>query len=51
MKLDHTTIRGIIAFLGAIAIIIRPADIAVIMPAVLGLIGAINIIRDPASPP
>ena len=47
MKLDNTTMRGTIAVIGAIAIIIRPADIAVIMPAVLALIGAINIIRTP----
>jgi hypothetical protein len=47
MKLDNTTIRGAIAVIAAIAIIIRPQDIAVIMPAVLGLIGAINIVRQP----
>jgi hypothetical protein len=47
MKLDNTTIRGAIAVIGAIAIIIRPQDIVTIMPAVLGLIGAINIVRNP----
>ena len=47
MKLDNTTFRGIISVIGAIAIIYRPADIAIIVPAVLALIGAINIIRDP----
>ena len=47
MKLDNTTIRGAIAVIGAIAIIIRPSEIAVIMPAVLALIGTINIIRNP----
>lgn len=47
IKFDNTTWRGIIAVVGAIAIIVRPSDIAVIVPAVLGLIGAINIVRQP----
>lgn len=47
IQFDNTTWRGIIAVVGAIAIIIRPQDIAVIIPAVLGLIGTINIVRTP----
>jgi uncharacterized membrane protein YkvA (DUF1232 family) len=47
MKLDNTTWRGLIAVIGAMAIILKPADIAIIVPAVLGLIGTINIIREP----
>ena len=47
MTLDNTTWRGIIAIIGAIAIVLKPDQIAVILPAVLGLIGTINVIRQP----
>ena len=47
MKLDNTTIRGAIGIIGAIAIVLKPQDIAVIVPAVMGLIGAINFVRNP----
>lgn len=40
---QESTWRGLIALAGAVAIAVRPADIAVILPAILGLIGAINV--------
>lgn len=43
---SNTTWRGIIAVTGAIAIVIRPDQIAIIIPAYLTLIGAINIARE-----
>ena len=47
MNLYHnSTWRGIIAIIGAVAIIIEPDKIAVIVPAILALIGAINVIRE-----
>ena len=48
MKILHnSTWRGVIAIIGAVAIIIKPDQITVIIPAILALIGAINVIRDP----
>lgn len=48
MKILHnSTWRGCIAIIGAVAIIIKPDQITVIIPAILALIGAINVIRDP----
>jgi hypothetical protein len=47
MKLDNTTFRGLIAIIGAAAIIWKPDQIAVIVPAVLTLIGTINVVRNP----
>jgi hypothetical protein len=43
---QNSTWRGIIALVGAVAIVIRPNDIAVIIPAILTLIGSVNVIRD-----
>jgi hypothetical protein len=51
MKLDNTTIRGLIAVIGAIALVIRPDKIAEITAAVFSLSGTINIIRNPNPPP
>lgn len=47
MKLNqNSTWRGIIAIIGAVAIIIEPDKITVIVPAILALIGAINVARE-----
>lgn len=40
---QESTWRGIIALIGSVAIAVRPDQIAVILPAILGLIGAINV--------
>ena len=45
--LHNSTWRGLIAIIGAVAIILKPDQITVIIPAILALIGAINVIRDP----
>ena len=45
--LDNSTWRGLIAIIGAVAIVWKPDQITVILPAVLGLIGTINVVRQP----
>ena len=44
---QNSTWRGIIAIIGAVAIIIRPDAITEIVPAMMILIGSINFIRNP----
>ena len=43
---QNSTWRGIIALVGAVAICIRPDEITVIVPAILAMIGTINVVRD-----
>lgn len=50
MKLDNTTIRGLILVVAAVALIIRPDHIAEIVSAAFTLVGMINIIRNPSPP-
>jgi hypothetical protein len=50
MKLDNTTIRGLIAVIGAIALVVRPDKIVEINAAIFSLIGMINIVRNPTPP-
>lgn len=40
---QESTWRGLIAIIGAVAIAVRPSDISVLLPAILVLIGAINV--------
>jgi hypothetical protein len=42
----NSTWRGLIAIIGAVAIVWKPDQISVIVPAILSMIGTINVIRD-----
>jgi hypothetical protein len=48
MNFHHnSTWRGLIAIIGAVAISLKPDQITVIVPAILALIGTINVVREP----
>ena len=43
---QESTWRGAILLIGAVAIVLRPDEIEKIVPAVLALVGAINVMKD-----
>ena len=48
MNFTHnSTWRGLIAIIGAVAIVWKPDQISVIVPAILAMIGTINVVREP----
>ena len=50
MKLDNTTVRGLILVIASIALAIRPDKITDIVGAAFALVGMINVVRNPNPP-